>query len=343
MKILVTGGLGYIGSHTVVELVRVGHQVVIVDDLSNSRMSVLDALQELTGRQLSFFRVDMLDEAALKNVFEQEGDIEGIIHFAAKKSPAESLQRPLFYYEQNMKGLLHILKCTEDYQVPYFVFSSSCTVYGEPTQLPVTEETPTARPLTPYGSSKLWSEQIMEEYVRFRDSLKIIFLRYFNPIGAHQSALIGELPNTVPGNLMPYITQTAAGRRKELLIFGNDYDTSDGTAIRDYIHVTDLAAAHVHALEWMRAAQSDRKLEVFNVGTGQGHSVMEVLGSFEKMSGIQIPYRFVPRRTGDIEKIWADTARINQVLDWRAQYDLDVMTSTAWQWEKMLASRNKLI
>lgn len=334
MKILVTGGLGFIGSHTVNSLYESGHEAVIIDDLSNSNEMVHPALEKLTGAKISNYCIDILDMVSLRRVFEQEGPIDGIIHFAAKKSVPESLQKPLLYYENNIAGLLNLMRCAEDFRVPYFVFSSSCTVYGEPEKVPVTEVTPTSRSITPYGNSKLIAEMILEEYTRLSSGISTVLLRYFNPVGAHESTVIGELPKGIPGNLMPFITQTAAGWREKLKVFGSDYDTRDGTAIRDYIHVCDLADAHVKALEWLSGQA--HIVEVFNVGTGNGSTVLEVIDSFERVSGVQLNYEMAPRRHGDIEQIWADTTKVEQVLGWKATRTLDDMTSSAWIWQQSL-------
>lgn len=334
MKILVTGGLGYIGSHTVAELYRNGHEAVIIDDLSNSEMNVLYALEGLTGAKIPFYQLNILDDTEIYKVFQQELPIEGIIHFAAKKSVPESLDRPLYYYENNIKGLINLLRCVEDFAVPNFVFSSSCTVYGQPDRIPVTEETPVTRSITPYGNTKLISEIMLEEYTRLQSGLSTVLLRYFNPVGAHESAQIGELPRGVPGNLMPFITQTAAGLRDKLKVFGSDYNTRDGTAIRDYIHVVDLADVHVKALEWL--AENPGQVEYFNVGTGVGNTVLEVVASFERTTGQTLPYELVGRRQGDIEQIWADTSKVERVLGWKASRSLDDMTLSAWKWQESL-------
>ncbi len=334
MKILVTGGLGYIGSHTVAELYRSGHEAVIVDDLSNTTLDVLPALETLTGAKIPFYKIDILNESGLERIFEQESPIDGIIHFAAKKSVSESLDEPLMYYENNIKGLLNIMRCVEDFDIPYLVFSSSCTVYGQPDSVPVSESTPTTRSVTPYGNSKLIAEMILEEYTRLREGLGTVMLRYFNPVGAHESTLIGELPRGVPANLMPFITQTAAGVRDTLKVFGADYGTRDGTAIRDYIHVVDLADAHVKAIEWLQ--NHPGQVEFFNIGTGNGQTVLEVIDSFERSTGQKLKYELVARRQGDIEQIWADTTKVEKVLGWKATRSLDEMTKSAWEWEKKI-------
>ena len=337
MKILVTGGLGYIGSHTVAELYRHGHQAVIIDDLSNSSRQVLPALENLVGTNIPFYQLDILNQDGLARVFEQEFPVDGIIHFAAKKAVNESLQKPLIYFENNITGLLNIVRCVEDFNVNNLVFSSSCTVYGQPERVPVTESTPTTRSVTPYGNSKLIAEMILEEYTRLHKGLGTVMLRYFNPVGAHESATIGELPIGVPANLMPFITQTAAGVRERLKVFGSDYNTRDGTAIRDYIHVVDLADAHVKAIEWLQ--EHPDEVEFFNVGTGTGQTVLEVIESFERSTGQKLNYEIVGRREGDIEQIWADTTKVEQVLGWKATRTLDEMTSSAWKWECALRAQ----
>jgi UDP-glucose 4-epimerase len=333
MNILVTGGLGYIGSHTVVEVINSGHNVIILDNLCNSKRDVHQALEELCGTSIPFYETDILDEAGLSRVF-AENDIQGVIHFAALKSVPESLAKPVAYFENNIKGVIHLMRAIAQHKIPYFVFSSSCTVYGEPDQVPVTEDTPTTRSLTPYGNSKLISEMMLEEFTRLTPHVSTAILRYFNPVGAHPSAKIGELPIGIPGNLMPFITQTAAGWREQLKVFGSDYDTRDGTAIRDYIHVVDLAIAHVKSLEWL--ATQKNVVDFFNLGTGNGCTVMEVVESFERTTGVKLNYAMAPRREGDIEKIWAVTDKAEQVLGWKATRTLDEMTSSAWNWQKTL-------
>lgn len=334
MKILVTGGLGYIGSHTVYEVIRNGHQVVIIDNLSNTSKDVLGALNQLTGRELTFYEADILNMKQLTAIFEKEGPIEGIIHFAAKKSVNESLEKPAYYYDNNVAGVINLMKMIDRFGLKYFVFSSSCTVYGQPEIIPVSEETQIVKSPTPYGNSKIIAEMILEEYTKLKPGLSTVMLRYFNPVGAHETALIGELPIGIPSNLMPFITQTAAGWREQLKVFGNDYDTRDGTAIRDYIHVVDLADAHVKAIEWM-VPQND-VVEVFNIGTGNGHTVLEVVHSFEKTTGMKLNYALVERRAGDIEQIWADTTKSEQILGWKANRTLDDMTLSAWRWQERL-------
>lgn len=334
MKILVTGGLGYIGSHTVIEIVNSGHEVVIIDNLSNTRIEVHAALEKLAGRSLPFYETDILNIEGLRDIFKMEKNIEGIIHFAAKKSVSESLRIPVSYYENNISGVINLMRITGEFDVKYFVFSSSCTVYGQPDQIPVSESTPTVKSPTPYGNSKIISEMILDEYTRLNPNLSTVMLRYFNPVGAHESALIGELPLGVPDNLMPFITQTAAGWREQLSVFGSDYDTRDGTAIRDYIHVADLADAHLKALEWMVPLQNI--VEYFNIGTGNGHTVLEVVNSFEKTTGKKLNYKLTDRRPGDIEQIWADTTKSEKILGWKASHSLDDMTLSAWKWQQKL-------
>jgi UDP-glucose 4-epimerase len=333
MTILVTGGLGYIGSHTVTEVINSGHNVVILDNLRNSKREVHQALEDLCGTSIPFYEADILDEQALDTIF-TENDIQGIIHFAALKSVPESLAKPVSYFENNIKGVIHLMRAVERYNIPYFVFSSSCTVYGEPDQVPVTETTPTTRSITPYGNSKLISEMMLDEFTRLTPHVSTAILRYFNPVGAHPTARIGELPIGIPGNLMPFITQTAAGWREQLKVFGSDYDTRDGTAIRDYIHVMDLAIAHVKALEWLSTQKN--VVDVFNLGTGNGCTVMEVIDSFQRTTGVALNYAMAPRRDGDIEKIWAVTSKAEQVLGWKAARSLDDMTSSAWKWQQTL-------
>lgn len=334
MTILVTGGLGYIGSHTVVEVCRAGHEVVIIDDLSNSNIEVHGALEKLLDQNLPFFQVDILDEAGMRNVFTRHPEIDGIIHFAAKKSVPESLKMPVTYYENNISGVVQLMRLVREFNVPYFVFSSSCTVYGEPEKVPVSEDTPTTRSITPYGNSKLISEWMLDEFTRLTPHISTAILRYFNPVGAHESALIGELPKGIPGNLMPFITQTAAGWRNQLQVFGSDYGTRDGTAIRDYIHVVDLAIAHVRALEWLATQQNT--VDYFNIGTGNGYTVLEVIQSFERTTGQKLNYAMAPRREGDIEQIWAVTDKAREVLGWEAKRTIDEMTSSAWKWQQTL-------
>lgn len=338
MKILVTGGVGYIGSHTVVELQQSGHEVVIVDNLSNSKIEVLDQIEKITGIKPDCEIFDLTDREKTKDFFRRHNDLEGIIHFAAYKAVGESVEFPLKYYSNNLVSLMNILENMKEFGVENLVFSSSCTVYGQPDELPVTENAPIKPAMSPYGNTKQISEEIIRDYLH-NGGLKAIALRYFNPIGAHESALIGELPLGVPNNLMPFITQTAVGIREQLRVFGDDYNTPDGTAIRDYIHVVDLAKAHVIAVERMINNKTKKDFEVFNLGTGNGFSVLEVINSFEKMSKTKLNYIIVGRRPGDVEKVYADTKFANEELGWKAVKTLDEMTLSAWNWE--LALKNK--
>ena len=338
MKILVTGGTGYIGSHTVVELQQQGYDVVIVDNLSNSHAGVVDRIAEITGKRPEFYNFDLIDREKTKTFFEICKDISGIIHFAAYKAVGESMNNPLMYYRNNLDSLINILQGMQDNGISNLVFSSSCTVYGQPDELPVRETSPIKEAWSPYGNTKQMSEQILKFTVEAH-SLKTIALRYFNPIGAHESALIGELPLGIPNNLVPFITQTAIGLRKSLSVFGSDYNTPDGTAIRDYIHVVDLAKAHVVAVDRMISGKTKLPFEIFNLGTGNGFSVLEVIQSFEKVSGGKLNYQIVDRRPGDVEKVWADTSFANEELGWKALKNLDEMMLSAWNWEKALANK----
>jgi UDP-glucose 4-epimerase len=337
-KILVTGGTGFIGSHTVVELQQEGFEVIIVDNLSNSSIDVLDNITLITGIRPAFEEFDLSDRTKTADFFSRNTDIDGIIHFAAFKAVGESMQKPVEYYQNNVGSLLNILENMKANGIRDMVFSSSCTVYGQPDELPVTEKAPIKQAWSPYGNTK----QMCEEILRFTTStlpIRTIALRYFNPIGAHESALIGELPLGVPNNLVPFITQTAIGLRQVLSVFGNDYDTPDGTAIRDYIHVVDIAKAHVVAIQRMIGEKGKSNLEIFNLGTGNGTSVLEVIQSFERVSGEKLNYQIVPRRPGDVEKVWADTRFANKELGWKAELGLDEMMASAWKWEKALAGR----
>jgi UDP-glucose 4-epimerase len=336
MKILVTGGLGYIGSHTVVELQEHGYEVIIVDNLSNSRIEVLDRIEQITGIKPEYENFDLADKAACSTFFGRNKDISGIIHFAAYKAVGESVEEPLKYYHNNIGSLLNILEGMEKNSIPNLVFSSSCTVYGQPDELPVTEQAPIKEAASPYGYTKQVSEQIIRDFIMADSQAKSIALRYFNPIGAHDSALIGELPLGIPNNLMPFITQTAAGIREQLSVFGDDYNTPDGTAIRDYIHVVDLAKAHIVALERMLKGKQEIDYEIFNIGTGNGYSVLEVIKSFEKTSGKKLNYKITGRRAGDVEQVWADTRFANEELGWKAERGLDDMTLSAWKWQLAL-------
>jgi len=338
MKILVTGGVGYIGSHTVVELQKSGHEVVIVDNLSNSRIEVLDQIEKISGIKPECEIFDLEDRIKTRGFFQRHNDLEGIIHFAAYKAVGESVDYPLKYYRNNLVSLMNILENMKEFGVQNLVFSSSCTVYGQPDELPVTEEAPIKMAMSPYGNTKQISEEIIRDTLH-NGGLKAIALRYFNPIGAHNSALIGELPLGVPSNLMPFITQTAVGIRKQLSVFGDDYNTPDGTAIRDYIHVVDLADAHVIAVERMVKNKGKKDFEMFNLGTGNGFSVLEVINSFEKTSQTKLNYQIVGRRAGDVEIVYADTTFANDELGWKAVKTLDEMTLSAWKWELALQKK----
>jgi UDP-glucose 4-epimerase len=337
-KILLTGGTGYIGSHTAVELIHQGHEVIIVDDLSNSEFQTIKSIGRITGTKPEFHEFDLRDFSSLNTLF-KDNKFDGIIHFAAKKAVGESVDNPLLYYDVNINSMLNLLKLMELNNVSNLVFSSSCTVYGQPSKLPVTEDTPFELAKSPYGHTKQIGEDILRNTtLRTNGQLQALSLRYFNPVGAHPSALIGELPIGIPNNLVPFITQTVAGLRSELKIYGNDYDTPDGTAIRDYIHVVDLAKAHVQAIERMLNNEQKKSYEYFNIGTGKGSSVLEVIQAFERINRTKVPYRVIDRRAGDIAKIYADTARANDDLDWRAQLNLDDMMKSAWEWQKTLNS-----
>jgi UDP-glucose 4-epimerase len=335
-KILVTGGTGYIGSHTVVELQESGYDVVIVDNLSNSKIEVLDNIEKITGIRPEFEKFDLADEKLTDEFFKKYTDVEAVIHFAAFKAVGESVQKPLMYYRNNLNSLMNLLSGMKDHGVKHMVFSSSCTVYGQPDKLPVTEETPRKEAESPYGNTKAVSEDIMRDMAKVNEELNLIALRYFNPIGAHESALIGELPVGVPNNLVPFITQTAAGVREELSIFGDDYDTPDGTAIRDFINVVDLAKAHVVAIDRLLNGKNKKNYEYFNVGTGEGVSVMQLVKAFMKVTGVNLKYKIVGRREGDIEKIWADTSYANKELGWKAEKTIEETLLSAWNWEKRL-------
>ncbi len=337
--VLVSGGMGFIGSHTAVELINKGYQTIIADDLSNSQESVLDGIEKITGVRPAFERTDLKDKTAVREIFDKY-EIDAVIHFAASKAVGESVHKPLLYYRNNLVSLLNILDClTENSRGGNLVFSSSCTVYGQPDRLPVTEDSPIKPAESPYGNTKQISEEIIRDAVNAHELLKAVSLRYFNPIGAHPSAEIGELPRGVPQNLIPYITQTAMGIRESLSVFGGDYDTPDGTCIRDYIHVVDLAKAHIKAIERMLGGKSAGRYEVFNIGTGAGYSVLDIIKSFERVSGVRLNYRITPRRAGDIEKIWADPSKANKALGWTAEENLDSMMSSAWAWQKKLSGK----
>ncbi len=338
--ILVTGGTGFIGSHTTVELQQAGYDVVIVDNLSNSKADVVDGIERITGIRPAFEKVDLRDKEATEAVFKKYPAITGIIHFAASKAVGESVEKPLLYYRNNIISLVNLLELMPQYNVKGIIFSSSCTVYGQPTpeNLPVTEEAPIQKALSPYGNTKQINEEIITDYIHSGAPIKSIILRYFNPIGAHPSAEIGELPNGVPMNLIPFVTQTAIGVRKQLKIFGNDYNTPDGTCIRDYIYVVDLAKAHVAAMA--RVLDADvtdaANPEVFNIGTGKGVSTLEVVEGFEKATGVKVNWAYAPRREGDIEKVWGNVDKANKVLGWKADTPLEDVLASAWKWQEKL-------
>ena len=339
-KILVTGGTGYIGSHTVVELCNAGYEPIIIDNLSNSNINVLEGIKTITGHPVTYENIDCKDYNSLERFFEKHSEIVAIAHFAASKSVGESVNNPLLYYRNNILSLINLLQLMAKFNIKNIVFSSSCTVYGQADVLPVTEQTPIKPASSPYGSTKQMCETILQDAAFANKDLNAILLRYFNPIGAHPSAEIGELPNGIPNNLLPYITQTAAGIRKELSVFGDDYNTPDGSCIRDYINVVDLAKAHVVALNRMVEGQNKKNIEIFNLGTGEGVSVLEIIRTFEKATGVKVPYKIAPRRAGDIEKVWADTSYANKELGWKAETSLEDTLLSAWNWQKKLAEKN---
>jgi UDP-glucose 4-epimerase len=337
-KILVTGGTGYIGSHTVVELQQAGYEVVIVDNLSNSNADVIEGITRITGIRPQFDKLDCTDMEALKALFRKH-TFDGIIHFAASKAVGESVQKPLLYYRNNLVSLINLLELMPEHKVKGIVFSSSCTVYGEPDSNPIDENAPIKPAASPYGNTKQINEEIIRDFVHSGAPIKSIILRYFNPIGAHPSAEIGELPLGVPQNLVPYITQTGIGIRQQLSVFGNDYNTPDGSCIRDFINVVDLAKAHVKAIERMVEDQSDEPVEIFNLGTGTGLSVLELIDLFEKVSDIPLNYQIVGRREGDIEQIWAQPDRANEVLGWKAEVSVEETMASAWRWQQRLREK----
>ncbi len=344
MKILVTGGLGFIGSHTVVELQHKGYEVVIIDNLSNSTIEVLDGIAKITGIRPEFHQIDLRDKPAVIQFFKSQPDLQGVIHFAASKAVGESLQKPLLYYENNINTLVYILQQMQAHQISNFIFSSSCTVYGEPDKLPITEEETVKPALSPYGNTKQIGEEIIRDTTHAYPEMKAIALRYFNPIGAHPSAHIGELPNGVPQNLIPFVTQTAIGIREELSVFGDDYPTEDGTAIRDYIHVVDLAQSHVVAMERLLQNKNKSNYEIFNIGTGRGSSVMEIIKAFEKVNKVKLNYKIVDRRPGDVTAVWADTSLAASELGWQSKLTMEDALRDAWKWQQKLdeAEGNKV-
>lgn len=336
-KVIVTGGTGYIGSHTVVEFQNEGFDVVIVDNLSNSNIEVLDGIERITGKKPFFYKVDVANNDELEKVFAEHSDSIAVIHFAAYKAVGDSVKNPLKYYHNNIEGLINVLSKMIKYKIPNLVFSSSCTVYGQPEVLPVTEQSPVVKPESPYGNTKKINEEIIVDTLSSNKNIKAISLRYFNPIGAHPSSEIGELPLGVPDNLLPYITQTAIGLRDELSVFGNDYNTPDGTAIRDYIYVCDLAKAHVVAVK--RLTHTIEQYEIFNIGTGKGSTVLEIIQAFERSTGVKLNYKIVARRPGDVEKVWADTSKANKILGWKAESSLDQTVKSAWEWERKVREK----
>ena len=337
--ILVTGGLGFIGSHTVVELQQAGYEVIIIDNLSNSSIEVLDRISKITGKKPIFEQIDLREKGKVEDFFQRYNSIEGVIHFAASKAVGESVEKPLLYYETNIASLIYILQELQKKEKVSFIFSSSCTVYGQADELPVSENAPFKQAESPYGNTKQINEEIIRDTCHISANIKAISLRYFNPIGAHSSALIGELPNGVPQNLVPYITQTAIGLRESLSVYGNDYPTPDGTCIRDYIHVVDLAKAHIAALERLLKENNESNYEVFNIGTGKGSSVLEVIKAFEKVTGQALPYKIVGRRAGDVVSAYANTYKANKELLWKAELTLEDALLSAWNWEKKLRGK----
>ena len=335
-KILVTGGTGFIGSHTTVELIEAGYEVVIVDNLSNSNADVVDGIEKITGVRPAFEKVDCTDAAALEGVFKKYSGIQGIIHFAASKAVGESVEKPLLYYRNNLNSLMNLLELMPQYGVKGIIFSSSCTVYGQPDpeNLPVTENAPIKKAESPYGNTKQVCEEIVNDYIVSGAPINAILLRYFNPIGAHPTAIIGELPNGVPANLIPYLTQTAIGIRQQLSVFGDDYNTPDGSCIRDFIYVVDLAKAHVAAMAHILQGKMEKPVDVFNVGTGKGNSVLELIHTFEECTGVKLNYKIVGRRAGDIEQVWGNVDKANRVLGWKAEHTLADSLSSAWKWQQ---------
>ena len=338
MKILVTGGLGFIGSHTVVELQKKGFEVVIIDNLSNSNIDVLKGIVAITGKVPIFERLDLREKTTVRDFFQRYQDISGVIHFAASKAVGESVTNPLLYYENNISSLVYLLQELEKKEEAHFIFSSSCTVYGQADEMPIDENAPIKPAMSPYGNTKQIGEEIITDVSKV-SNINAILLRYFNPIGSHPSAEIGELPVGVPQNLVPFITQTGIGLRKELMVYGNDYPTVDGTCIRDYIHVVDLAKAHVVALQRLLENKNKEKIEIFNLGTGVGSSVLQVISSFEKVSSKSFPYKIVDRREGDVTMAYASTNKANKVLGWKTESSLDEAMESAWKWEQKIRTK----
>tara|TARA_R110001632_G_scaffold6324_7_gene25923 strand:- start:5863 stop:6897 length:1035 start_codon:yes stop_codon:yes gene_type:complete len=333
-KVIVTGGCGYIGSHTVVELIQSGFDVVIFDNLSNSQEFIIDRIKQITGILPLFEKVDLANEFEADKAYQKHADADSIINFAAYKAVGESVKKPMMYYKNNLYALINSIEAQKKYNIHNFIFSSSATVYGDPESLPITEDLKTQRAFSPYGNTKKMAEEILEDFNRSYTDFKTISLRYFNPIGAHHSGLIGELPNGVPNNLLPYLTQCAAGVLKELQVFGDDYNTKDGTAIRDYIHVVDLAKAHVKALERLLNQKEDANFEVFNLGTGNGYTVLDIIKTFEKVANKELNYKIVGRRDGDVEALYASIKKAKLKLLWEAQLDLETMIRSSWNWEQ---------
>jgi UDP-glucose 4-epimerase len=338
MKVLVTGGLGFIGSHTVVELQNEGFEVVIIDNLSNSSEDVLKGIVAITGKEPIFEKIDLREKSSVQDFFQRHQDISGVIHFAASKAVGKSVTNPLLYYENNIASLVYLLQELEKKEKAHFIFSSSCTVYGQADVMPIDENAPIKPAMSPYGNTKQIGEEIITDVSKV-SNINAILLRYFNPIGSHPSAEIGELPVGVPQNLVPFITQTGVGLRKELLVYGNDYPTVDGTCIRDYIHGVDLAKAHVVALQRLLENKNEEKIEIFNLGTGVGSSVLEVISSFEKVSGNPFPYKIVDRREGDVTMAYASTNKANTVLGWKTESSLDQAMESAWKWEQKIRTK----
>ena len=340
-KVIVTGGCGYIGCHTVITLIHHNYEVVIIDDFSNSSPQILDRIERISGVRPHFEPVDLKSFEATQAVFKTHKDAKAVIHFAAHKAVAESIQNPLMYYQNNLFSLLNVLKAQQENSINHLIFSSSATVYGNPSKMPITEDAPTQRSSSPYGNTKKIAEEILEDFTNSQSEISVISLRYFNPIGAHASGQIGEFPSGIPNNLMPYITQTAAGIREKLMVFGNDYPTKDGTPIRDYIHVVDLAEAHLKALERLLDTSTTSPLEIFNVGTGNGFSVLEMIKAFEAVSGSPLNYEITDRRPGDVPEMFASTTLAKNVLKWEASRNLKDMIQSSWTWEQNLRSELK--
>lgn len=339
-KILVTGGCGYIGTHTIVDLIENGYEVISVDNNSRSDASILDGVERITGKKVKNYKVDLCNFDETYAVFQENTDIDGIIHFAAYKAVGESVERPLMYFENNLTSLMNVLKCVRDFEIPYFVFSSSCTVYGNPDVIPVTESTPTKPAESPYGATKQMGEQILSDFAKVFDT-QVVSLRYFNPVGAHPSIEIGELPIGRPQNLVPAITQTAIGKLPKMIVFGTDYDTRDGSCLRDFIHVSDIAHAHTLAIQFLQQQKNKTNYEIFNLGTGNGVTVLEAIQSFEKVSGVNLNYEIGPRRQGDVIAIYANNDYAVSSLGWDIQYGIDDMMLTAWQWEQKLKAQSE--